>query len=485
MRKMAALMIMSLVAAGGYAQDVPAQIEKLSQLPSKFLNRVESKIDAVNRKIEQQSQKYLSRLQKAESKVQARLAKLQPDKAQALLRSADDKYLQLQSKMKNPIPGQASNMAGEYMPYFDSLRTSLNFLSTKKDALNSKASDQLASAQSAMGAVQSRLEVSDEIYRYIHERQQQYQEQLSSMKNVPTGLLHSLDDYKKQAYYYNAQMQEYKSMLNEQPDKFVKKGLDMLAKLPEYQKFMSQYSQLSSLFSMPGANAIESLAGMQTRDAVLAGIQSSGVSAGNGGMQQLQQSMQTAQAQFGKLKDKLTSMGKGKEELDMPDFKPNNLKVKPFWSRLEYGVNLQSSKSNPFFPQQTEFAGTVGYRISEKSVVGIGASYNLGWGKDIKHVSISNQGIGLRSYVDVKIKASFYGSGGFEYNYALPFNSVSQLKMEGNWQQSALFGITKIISLKGAKWLKKSKVQILYDFLYQTQTPQPSSPIKLRMGYTF
>ena len=60
---------------------------------------------------------------------------------------------------------------------------------------------------------------------------------------------------------------------------------------------------------------------------------------------------------------------------------------------------------------------SVGYKLTDKSVVGVGASYKMGWGKDIKNIVISTQGLGLRSYMDVKLKGSFYASGGFEYNY--------------------------------------------------------------------
>jgi hypothetical protein len=55
------------------------------------------------------------------------------------------------------------------------------------------------------------------------------------------------------------------------------------------------------------------------------------------------------------------------------------------------------------------------FRLPDKNTVGIGGSYK--WGPNIKHIHITNQGMGLQSYIDIKLKGSFYLSGGLEYNY--------------------------------------------------------------------
>jgi hypothetical protein len=122
-------------------------------------------------------------------------------------------------------------------------------------------------------------------------------------------------------------------------------------------------------------------------------------------------------------------------------------------------------------------------------VVGIGASYKMGWGKDIKNIVISSQGMGLRSYMDVKLKGSFFVSGGLEYNYqpinndSLSSTSTMNWKDVSSWQQSGLVGVSKIISLK-SKFFKKSKLQLMWDFLSYQQVPR-TQPVKFRVGYNF
>jgi hypothetical protein len=291
--------------------------------------------------------------------------------------------------------------------------------------------------------------------------------------------------FNKEAYYYGQQLREYKDMLKD-PDKMVQKGLTLLNKLPAFKQFMAQHSELSSLFRLPdNYGTPQSLAGLQTRAQVQQQIQTQLASAGPNAQQYLQQNLQAAQAQLNQLKDKVAKLGGGGSDMDMPDFKPNNQKTKTFWQRLEYGTNFQSAKSSYFFPTTTDIGLSVGYKINDKSTIGVGGSYKMGWGKDIRHIDISHQGAGIRSFLDMKIKGSFYASGGFEYNYQPLIDSVSTAGgfTADNWKQSGLIGISKVISIK-SKFFKKTRMQLLWDFLSYQQTPR-TQPVKFRVGYNF
>jgi hypothetical protein len=50
---------------------------------------------------------------------------------------------------------------------------------------------------------------------------------------------------------------------------------------------------------------------------------------------------------------------------------------------------------------------SVGYKLNDKSIIGIGASYKIGWGSSWKNISITNQGVGLRSFIDWQLKGAF------------------------------------------------------------------------------
>jgi hypothetical protein len=80
----------------------------------------------------------------------------------------------------------------------------------------------------------------------------------------------------------------------------------------------------------------------------------------------------------------------------------------------------------------------------------------------------------------MKLKGSFWISGGGEWNYRSRFENLSILKTVSQWQQSALLGIQKRYRLSKAR----GTASLLYDFLSQQQMPK-TQPIIFRFGYQF
>lgn len=173
-------------------------------------------------------------------------------------------------------------------------------------------------------------------------------------------------------------------------------------------------------------------------------------------------------------------MNGGNSSMVMPEFKPNTQKTKSFLKRIQLGWNMQSSAGIKPNPNTCVFALTAGYKISDKNVVGIGASYIMGTGTGIDHIQLTNQGLGLRSFLDMKIKKTYWITGGFEYNYMYAFEKFSSIPGVELWQKSALLGVTKKIKLAS----KESTIQLLYDFLAKEELPQGRSLV-FRMGYSF
>jgi prefoldin subunit 5 len=290
-------------------------------------------------------------------------------------------------------------------------------------------------------------------------------------------LVTELKSFSKEAYYYKAQVEEYKALLKD-PDKMEEKAMGILRNSAAFKDFMAKNSMLSSLFPTPGNyGTAPALQGLQTRTAVQQ--QLSAQIGGAGGQQYLQQQVQAAQAQLNALKDKINKLGGGSGDLEMPDFKPNNQKTKSFLQRIEYGLNIQSQKTNALLPVTSDIALTAGYKLNDKSVIGIGAGYKLGWGKNISNIHLSSQGLSLRSYADIKLKGSIWISGGYEYNYQHEFEKIDQLKDLDAWQKSGLLGLTK--KYKIGK--KNGNMQLLWDFLSYSQVPRTTA-LKFRVGYT-
>jgi len=469
-----------------YAQDISSPLNKALDFPTRFFDKIQHQYAWLDNQLTRQTEKYLKHLEKQEERLNNKLSKIDPAKAEQLFASGQRKYAQLLNKIEKPaeVP---STIGGVYLPMVDSVKTSLAFLSGNNALLsNSKgAQEKLQNALSSVNELRSKLKTSAEIRAFIAQRKEQLTKTLQGYKNLPAGVMKNIQVYNKQAFYYASQVEEYKNELNEAPKKLIKKGLSMLDKLPAYQKFLKENGELASLFRLPANyGSMQSLAGLQTRAQVQGMIQAQLATGGPNATAMFTQNLKSAQVQLNKLKDKLKTLGNGSSDMDMPDFKPKNLKTKPFWKRLEYGANLQSSKSNYFIPAESDIGLSVGYKLSEKSTIGLGMAYKMGWGKDIQHITITAQGLDLRSYIDVRIKSSFYASGGFEYLYVKPFQDFRQLYDFNTWQRSALIGISKIVSLK-SKWAKKTKLQLLYDMLYSQQVPRVGQPVKFRIGYSF
>lgn len=301
------------------------------------------------------------------------------------------------------------------------------------------------------------------------------------------GFARELKKINKQVYYYSNQINEYKAALKD-PKKATKKALDILANNKSFREFWRKNSQLASLFRLPGEpgdpTSQVNLSGLQTRAQVNALIQQQLVAGGPNAQAQFQQNMQAAQGQLNQLKDKVIKMGRGSSDAEMPEgFKPNNQKTKSFLQRLEFGTNLQSQRSYGIMPTTSDIGVSLGFLINDKSIIGIGASYKLGWGQNLQNIRISHQGVGARSFIDWKLRGSLWISGGFEMNYQSEIRNIAELKDYSAWQRSGLIGLSRKIPIK-TKFFKSTRIKIMWDFMSYEQTPQ-ANPVIIRFGYNF
>ena len=475
MRSLIFIVISIIISSTGFSQNTDSVISSISNLPLNYLSKVDDKILSIDKKLTKETERYLLKLEKQEAKIRRHIYKIDSS-ATRTFENASHKYKEFSERIKCKTELLTKIAGGQYNSYLDSLGTSLNFLKQFKD-VSEKVKDPLQNLQQ----LQSKLQQSDNIKKYIAERKEQIKQLLSKYSKIPKGVQKEYAKLSKTAYYYSAQVKEYKEMLKD-PKKIEQKALSLLNKLPAFQKFMKENSQLASLFGLPGDNvgAAQNLNGLQTRASVQNMISQQISMGGANARSQIQQNLSMAHAEINKLKDKINKLGGSSTDIDMPDFKPNDQKTKSFLQRLEFGSNFQTQTANRFFPVTTDIALSVGYKLNDKSILGIGASYKIGWGKGIEHIQITSQGIGLRSFVDYKIKKTYFLSGGYEQNYKAAFNSIDELKNYSAWQSSGLIGISK--KYKISKKFK-GNAQLLWDFLSYQQVPR-TQPFVYRLGYT-
>jgi hypothetical protein len=430
------------------------------------LATLQKQFGSLDQAVQARSTKMLDQLQKQELGMQQQLQKTDSNKARQFFANSAATYEKLRAKLASPTSALPVSSLNCYVSRLDSLNSALIFLKgSKAQALSGQ-----------LQQLQGSLQKSYDIQEFAKAREQQLKAGLAS-----SGLAKKLLGMNKSVYYYQQQMEQYKSMLNDR-QKMQEAVLGAVAQSPLFQHFLQKHSWLSQLFPMPasGPNA-QAAAGARNLSAVQLELKQHFGQSGGDPMQYIQKQVGASQSQQDGLQDKVQQLGilGSPSSVAMPDFTPNSQKTKSLLKRLEFGINLQTQTAGYLLPVTSEFALTMGYKLTDKITLGIGSSYNLGWGYSINHLQLSNQGLSMRSFADIKAKGSIWITGGFEYTYLNQFAEPGDLYHFAAWQKSALLGLTKKYKIGN----RSGNVQLLFDMLYASHAPQ-TQPLIFRTGYT-
>ncbi|GGA91999.1 hypothetical protein [Puia dinghuensis] len=477
-----------------HAQAVDSFSNKVFHFPALLLGHLQSRTASLNQDLTRQTEKMLQKMAQREARLEKKITGMDSTGAKQLFAHTQQEYAALIQRIRTDTGNRHQRISGEYQPYVDTLQGSLSFLRQNPQLLSGRTGSlpptiqaPLQGAGSELQAMQAKLQVAAEAKAFVQQRKMQLNQYIAQHANLQSLVSKPLGAMNQELYYYSQRVQQYKDMMNS-PDRLEKKALAQLSGLPAFRTFMQSNGQLSGLFQPLGGGGgamgtAQPIPGLQTHAQVASQVQGQVSAAGPVGMEALQSKLQSAQSQLDAYKNKLSQLGAGHTAADVPDFRPNDQKTKPFWGRLEYGANFQTTHTNYYYPVVTDLGLSLGYRLGHSKIIGLGASYKLGWGSGIQHIAITSQGVGLRSFLQVGIKGGFSATGGFEYNYTTPFTSFQQLKQLQYWTKSGLIGVTKTVSMK-SRVFKKTQVQLLWDFLSYQQVPKTQA-LLFRIGYSF
>lgn len=453
-------------------------IDNLHRIPAKYITGIDKKIDRYTGQVTSKTERTLTKLSRWENKIHGLLQKANPAAAEKLFGSNQLTFTAMLQKLKE---GESitSQYPVQYDSYRDNITTNLKYLQEQKSNINSKLINLLDTASKKVADLNEEEDRSVAVQQLIKERKRQILNE--SMRYISNNKY--LVKMNKETYYYLQTLKNYKEIFNDS-QKAEQTAVAVLNKIPAFQNFTQQNSMLAGLFGAPAASngSAASMAGLQTSSSVNALIQNQIAAGGPNAMSQITGQLQAAHAELSKLKDRVLKAGGGSSDAEIPDFKANNTKTKSFRQRLEFGFDMQSIGANAYLPAKENIGLSLAYKINDRSSAGIGASYLAGLGT-IQHIHLTHQGVGLRSFIDWKLKRQFFISGGFEMNYNTVFKNFSQLQQSNIWQQSGLAGISKKMAIKN-KWFKGTKFQLLYDFL-AAQHPFNAHPIVFRAGFNF
>ena len=194
--------------------------------PQKFASSIGKKADKLQDKLVEKSVKTLDKLQGQEERLYKKMLGGKDSLlAKAKLSEIKEKYGTLKKSIKSPA---LVNNAKQYIPKLDSLTTSLKYLND--NGISGKVKDALSKTQ----LLQDKFQQAEQIKKFIAERREQLKQQLEKL-----GMLKQLKQINKRIYYYTAQINEYKDLLND-PQKIEKKALDFLSKTKLFKDFMAR-----------------------------------------------------------------------------------------------------------------------------------------------------------------------------------------------------------------------------------------------------
>lgn len=456
-------------------------ISALQAVSKKYIDDIESKTEQYANRITGKTIKTLEKLSKWENKIKSKIRILKPEVYHELFEN--DKltfsYLLNQAREGKNI---AVGYRKKYDAYRDKLTLNLEYINANGILKNDALSGHLHMLRSGIDSLNKIVDNTEQIEQLIKKRKK---ELISSAFEV-IGKDRHLEKINKETWYYIETLKNYKKIFQEESkiEAIVKKAL---SEIPGFSAFIQKNSMLAKLFGSSSITNTSLLEGLQTRSEINDIIQGKITEGGPNAHVLFSQQLKAANSKIAEIRKKIHNPAYGNGEGKLPDFKPNFEKAKTFKQRLIFGTDIQFSQSNSLMPTTMDVSISAGYKLSNKSTIGLGAVYKLGFGS-IGDISFTNQGFGLRSFYEWKLKKNLSLSGGYEINYlaALPQNTFlagRETSALQSWQHSALAGFSKTIKIK-TKWFKETKILLVYDFLAKQHLPA-SQPVLFRVGYNF
>ncbi|MBS1951226.1 MAG: hypothetical protein JST37_09515 [Bacteroidetes bacterium] len=447
-------------------------ISSVTEIPKKFISQADQKITKYSNRLSSKTEKTLIKLSKWEEKLKPIIEKASPQTAKQLFGPGKVTFSSLLQKLQEG-KNLVKKAKAPYDAYRDKLVTSLAYIQSEKKKFKKPYMDAVDKVQQNAGELEQNLANTEAVEKFIKQRKKELLDQCIKYA-IKSRYLKKIN---KEAYYYVETIRNYKELFSD-PKKAEQTAKEILNKIPAFKNFFSQNSMFASLMGI--GNVGNTGTSTNPSQAEILNKLHLSLSGTPGGPEQaISNQIQNAQAQLNQIKLKFPN---GKNPNGAIGFKPNSQRSKTFFQRLEYEFNYQFAKTNAFLPNAADFALTAGYKLNDRSIIGLGINYKMGIGSFSK-IQITHQGIGMRTFLDWKIKGGFYASGSVEFMRNDGFKRVSELQQYNLLQTSGLIGVSKKLNISN-QFFSATKIQVLYDVFYNKKEPV-TKPFVFRIAYTF
>ncbi|HET7116692.1 MAG TPA: hypothetical protein VFI29_09385 [Hanamia sp.] len=232
------LLLILLVATNtGHTQGLDSIAAKMENLPDHFFASIQKKYSSLEKNLTRKTNHYLKKMQRQEKKLQRKAGSSDSTLGKPNT-NVDSLYAAFKQQLvvKENLAGRMAQKVhlNQYNPFIDTLSTSLSFLEKYKGM-----ADKIKLPTGTLNQLESKFNECEQIQKFMAQRKQQMQNLLATFTKVPASLQNQLLQINKTAYYYSAQVHQYREMMKD-PKQIEQKGLSLLQQLPAFQKFMQK-----------------------------------------------------------------------------------------------------------------------------------------------------------------------------------------------------------------------------------------------------
>jgi hypothetical protein len=469
----------------GIAQERPISEKK----KLRYLRKIERKNDRYAKQQEKKTHRLLSSLSEKEKALYEQIDSTKKDttfmknsfsKIEEQLSKEENSPEQVLSKLSQPVSIGASistasiaeNLTGGVKDYLMQQLTTASFLEDTTCTTCVKLKKQAAKAKENIAKTSEKLEKLKAAQENIKKRQ----ETLKAYGVSTPELAGKIKEIDKSCFYYNQGMNGFKDLYTS-PTKGIESSLlKQLSFSKDFKLFQGQFNALPiSVPAFSGATAPD-MTGYQTKAQVQAMLPQNAQGISPDVKSQLIANMQNGLQQFNQLREEQPDLTMFKEK---PDFKVNPYKGLPLRKRLVPGYTFQPQVKKINEPFTIDIGATLGFKLVERLTPMIGASTKVGFGKDIRHIAFSYEGVVARAGFDTKLIYGFSFQGWYEATWKANRYLSAEDKMSNSPEPSLIAGICN--TYKISKTLKGT-FMVGYDFFYNKHSPH-TSPWVIRMGW--
>ncbi|HNP53554.1 MAG TPA: hypothetical protein PKK69_03010, partial [Ferruginibacter sp.] len=228
------------------SQPLPdSSIELIQKIQSGYYKKIDSKIDQLDTRLIVKTKRTLRKLVKWEARINGLLSKTPFSNASATINESSYSFSQLLEQMEQAEAG-VKKLKSHYSEYRDNLSNQLKFIVEKKKGIDSVSIRKIEVVRNKLDSLDKTIALQEFIQKQIQIRKKQLKE--VCLKHLANSSYAKKID--KEVYYYVESVRNYKELFSS-PAKREKLTQNILSKVPGYQKFLNENSQLASLFHLP------------------------------------------------------------------------------------------------------------------------------------------------------------------------------------------------------------------------------------------